>query len=94
MLYQAQENHQHTAMTIVGHIESQNCKLISALQKLLKSHKYRLLEVFKGTDNQTHPLVCNSVEQLQSQQHRLVEDGTKQTEQLIHTLTADLFQDM
>jgi hypothetical protein len=51
----------------VDKIEIQNRKLISVLRELLDSQKCRVLEGFKDTDNQTHALVGDLVEDLQAQ---------------------------
>jgi hypothetical protein len=73
-------------------IETQNRKLISALRELLDSQKCKVLEGFKDTDNRTHALVGDLVEDLQAQQCRLVEEGLKGTEQRIRTLVVDLVE--
>ncbi|CZR64874.1 uncharacterized protein PAC_14774 [Phialocephala subalpina] len=93
MLYQAQDKHQRITTTIIDKIGTQNDKLISALRELLDSQKCRLFEGFKDTDNRTHTLVGDLVEDLQAQQRYLFEKGIKDTEQLIRTLVADLVDD-
>jgi hypothetical protein len=94
VLYQVQDKHQRITTTIVNKIETQNDKLISALWELLDSQKSRLLEGFKDTDNRTHTLVGDLVEDLQAQHRYLFEKGIKDTEQLIRTLVADLVDGM
>lgn len=49
---------------------------------------------FKDTDNQTHALFGDLLEDLQAQQCRLVEEGVKGTEQRIRLLVVDLVEDM
>ncbi|KAF8846588.1 hypothetical protein BDZ45DRAFT_734146 [Acephala macrosclerotiorum] len=68
MLYQARDKHQRITTTIVDKIGTQNHKLISALRELLDAQKCRLLEGFKDTDNRTHTLVGDLVEDLQAYQ--------------------------
>lgn len=93
ILYQAQENHQRITMTIVGKIETENRRLISALRELLDSQKCGPLEEgFKDTDNQAGTLVADLVEDLQAQQRRLFEEGFDDIEQLVRTLAAGLVE--
>jgi hypothetical protein len=94
ILSQAQEDHQRITTTIVNKIETQNRQLISALRELQDSQKYRVLERFKDTNNQTYALVGDVLDNLQAQQCRLVEEGVKATEQRMRPLVVDLVEDM
>jgi hypothetical protein len=93
-LHQDQENHQRITTTIVGKIETENCRLISDSRNLLDSQKYRLLEdTLKDGDNRARALVADLAEDLQAQQRRLFE-GFKDTEQIVRTLVVDLVEGM